>query len=51
MVTSISVAKEDVEDIEYLKDWCKVNGVSKSWLIMKLVSKWVEGQKCTTSTN
>ena len=52
MVTSISIAKEDIEDMEWLKEYCKDRGLSKSWLIMKLVSEWVEKEKksCITST-
>ena len=45
MVTSFSVAKESIEDIEYMKDWCKKNGVSKSFLIMGLIAKWVKEQQ------
>ena len=45
MITSISVAKADEEDMQYLKDWCKENGVSKSYVIMKLVCEWVEKEK------
>ena len=45
MITSISVAKEDIGDMEYLKDWCKTNGVSKSFIIMKLVCEWVKKQE------
>ena len=41
MITSISVAKEDIADMEYLKEWCKENGVSKSFMVMKLVGEWV----------
>ena len=51
MITSFSVSKEYVDYIEYMKDWCKKNGVSKSHLIMKLIASWVkEKRKCTTST-
>ena len=42
MITSISVAKEDIEDMEFLKSWCRENGISKSWLIMKLVRRWAK---------
>ncbi len=53
MVTSFSVAKESVEDIEYMKEYCFKNGLSKSFLIMKLIKEWVkkEKRKCTTSTH
>ncbi len=53
MVTSFSVAKKDESDVEYLKDWCKDRGISKSFIIMELISAWVYEQekkaKCTAS--
>ena len=55
MVTSISVAKQDEDTIEYLKEWCKKRGMSKSFKVMELITAWseVEMKKdalCTTST-
>lgn len=57
MVTSFSVAKDAEYDIEYLKEWCKSRGISKSFVITELISDWVrlkqaeEKSECTTSTH
>jgi len=56
MVTSFSVAKKQEVYVEYLKEYCKDRGMSKSFIIGNLVEEWAIEQMekdkvCTTSTH